>query len=170
MRKGFTLIELLIVVVIIGILAVAFVPSMLDAPLKANDKTRVKDLQEIATWISVEKVVPTANKCFNETNFTTFKKADFKGRLPIDPRGAVRLVYTFGIVSAVTCDEGEYLVKVNPSGIGGATSGTYRYALVAKMETKEGSNTSCSNAGKGIIDTGNITTDSATWCYVVLIK
>jgi prepilin-type N-terminal cleavage/methylation domain-containing protein len=39
-RKGFTLIELLIVVAIIGILAVALVPTISDAPARARDAAR----------------------------------------------------------------------------------------------------------------------------------
>ena len=40
MKKGFTLIELLIVVSIIGILAVALIPSISDAPRRARDAAR----------------------------------------------------------------------------------------------------------------------------------
>lgn len=39
-REGFTLIELLIVIVIIGILAVGFAPTLLNAPKKARDSVR----------------------------------------------------------------------------------------------------------------------------------
>jgi prepilin-type N-terminal cleavage/methylation domain-containing protein len=39
-KKGFTLIELLIVVSIIGILSVALVPSITDAPKRARDAAR----------------------------------------------------------------------------------------------------------------------------------
>ncbi len=45
--KGFTLIELLIVITIIGILAVALLPSVLGAPARARDAARKADLNNI---------------------------------------------------------------------------------------------------------------------------
>lgn len=46
-KKGFTLIELLIVIVIIGILAVGFAPTLLNAPKKARDGIRKGNLASI---------------------------------------------------------------------------------------------------------------------------
>lgn len=45
--KGFTLIELLIVITIIGILAVALLPSVLGAPARARDAARKADLNNV---------------------------------------------------------------------------------------------------------------------------
>jgi len=45
--KGFTLIELLIVITIIGILAVALLPSVLGAPARARDAARKADINNI---------------------------------------------------------------------------------------------------------------------------
>lgn len=47
-RKAFSLIELLIVITIIGILAVAFLPSITSGPSRARDVQRVSDLSDIA--------------------------------------------------------------------------------------------------------------------------
>ena len=45
--KGYTLIELLIVITIIGILAVALLPSVLGAPARARDAARKADINNI---------------------------------------------------------------------------------------------------------------------------
>ncbi|MEK7544857.1 MAG: type II secretion system protein [Patescibacteria group bacterium] len=47
-RLGFTLIELLIVIVIMGILSVAFLPTVLSGPKKARDARRISDVNSIA--------------------------------------------------------------------------------------------------------------------------
>lgn len=49
--KGFTLIELLIVIVIIGILAVAFLPTAINAPKRARDAARKANLNSLVTAI-----------------------------------------------------------------------------------------------------------------------
>jgi len=48
-KKGFTLIELLIVIVIIGVLALALLPTILEGPKKARDAARLADLNRIQT-------------------------------------------------------------------------------------------------------------------------
>jgi prepilin-type N-terminal cleavage/methylation domain-containing protein len=50
--KAFTLIELLIVIVIIGILAVALIPRLTGAQATARDTARKATLQQVATIIS----------------------------------------------------------------------------------------------------------------------
>lgn len=50
-RAGFTLIELLIVVAIIGILAVALVPTISDAPARARDAARKTMVNNVITAV-----------------------------------------------------------------------------------------------------------------------
>lgn len=47
-RRAFTLIELLIVITIIGILAVALIPKIANAPSRARDTQRKTDLSQVA--------------------------------------------------------------------------------------------------------------------------
>ncbi|MCB9805448.1 prepilin-type N-terminal cleavage/methylation domain-containing protein [Candidatus Peribacteria bacterium] len=45
--KGFTMVELMIVVAIIGVLAVALIPSLLGSQSKARDSARFNNLKSI---------------------------------------------------------------------------------------------------------------------------
>lgn len=67
MKKGFTLIELLIVVSIIGILAVALIPSLTDAPARARDAGRKAGVNEIVAAVESYNIdngnYPTGNFC-----------------------------------------------------------------------------------------------------------
>lgn len=47
--KGFTMVELMIVIAIIGVLAVALIPTLLGNQAKARDTTRVAHLKTISS-------------------------------------------------------------------------------------------------------------------------
>ena len=88
-RKGFTLIELLIVIVIIGILAVGFAPSLLNAPKKARDgvrKGQIAGIKQAVDAYALDKNPPypvaAAAKCVDQIGLEDY----FQGKtLPADP-------------------------------------------------------------------------------------
>lgn len=68
-KKGFTLIELLIVVAIIGILAVALVPTITDAPARARDAARKASVNSILSSLESYNIdngrYPSGNFCID---------------------------------------------------------------------------------------------------------
>lgn len=75
MKKGFTLIELLIVVAIIGILAVALVPTITDAPARARDAGRKATVNSVVTAIEAFNLdngrYPNGTFCIGGTDTAT---------------------------------------------------------------------------------------------------
>src|SRR3989338_8810944 len=136
--RAFTLIELLIVIAIICILPVAFLSTLLNAPAKGRDATRIADLQKIQKILinaSLEKggAYPTVTVNFTDGSPTGWAapnntwggafKAAFGGKIPTDPSTG-NLQYKF--------------YQKGNAGIG-----TFSYGLRAKMETAAAGNTKC---------------------------
>ncbi len=155
---GFTLIELLIVIAIIGILAVAFLPSILGAPAKGRDTARIADLQKIQKVLvnaNLEGKKYPADGCV-VTDFGALDKAyyvtQFGGKLPADPQPTNKVG---------TCT-GSYQYEEAP-----ATG--YTFALMAHVEIFENANTKCANAKTGtLVDPENTVAGQAEWCYAIL--
>jgi prepilin-type N-terminal cleavage/methylation domain-containing protein len=124
-KKGITLIELLIVIAIIAVLAVAFLPTILNAPAKGRDTARVAALQKLQkVLISNNLVNGTAYPADALSNaITGLSKSDFGGAFPVDPKSTWANYYYDKDISDGT--------------------NTYPFGLLAMMETKEAANAQC---------------------------
>lgn len=92
-RLGFTLIELLIVITIIGILAVVFIPTVMDAPRKARDAARAADVGNVVEALAAAQlggvdITTIAGGDVDATVLSSVKEY-FSGQIiPLDPQSA----------------------------------------------------------------------------------
>lgn len=93
MKKAFTLIELLVVVSIIGVLAVALVPTIGSAPAKARDAARKTKVGEVIKAIEMYNIdnsgYPDGQFCANVGVPNTVDLTEYLGAGGIDLQGTV---------------------------------------------------------------------------------
>jgi prepilin-type N-terminal cleavage/methylation domain-containing protein len=159
-KKGFTLIELLIVIAIIGILAVALLPNVLNAPVRARDAARKSDIATIVKAVETYNVdnggYPAAF-CTTDNYLPSSLSNYFSGgKAPKDPGAADRIIIG-------GCKGGYYFCKKNGK--------PFNYLVIAKMENTANNNSAAPNVNdndcKGSSSATFTGIDSGTDNYVV---
>lgn len=138
LRSGFTLIELLIVVAIIGILAVALVPTISDAPARARDAARKASVNSVLSALESYNIdngsYPEDSFCIDNTQVLASDAEDFvtnylKGNPPSQSSpssGAICVDGDNSYVRYETADSGKsYSVFIELEKAGNASITTY---------------------------------------------
>lgn len=166
--KGFTLIELLIVIAIIGILAVAFVPTLLDAPARGRDGQRLANINTIRTVLldaelrselklNGDGADVIISGCVSDvlSDFIT----EFGGNIPTDPSG-------LGIPDG-GCADGYHFEKNIDVGADGVVD--YKFGLYAQVENVGSANMDCAASKTNFVQDLEEGADVVP-CYAVLVQ
>jgi prepilin-type N-terminal cleavage/methylation domain-containing protein len=170
MPKGFTLIELLIVVSIIGILSVALVPSITNAPAKARDAARIAAVKDaiaaIETYAIDNNSVYPASGCVNTVFASTYKLASLSA-----PKGYDTVAATYqcgsealGVHPYYKKFSDGYAILVTVENKAKANS---RYAFSASTDSKDGTKSQYS-AQVILANPDDSSTGSLPYAYVVV--
>lgn len=158
---GFTLIELLIVIAIIGILAVAFLPSILGAPAKGRDTARIADLQKIQKVLvnaDLEGKSMPATGCvtdgFGDADSDYFLK-QFSGKLPADQQAE-------NTDGSCTGEYSYFNLKADDPSLG------YSFGLQTHVELLDNANAICGDAESGALTAPTVDDPAEDLCYVIL--
>lgn len=175
-KKGFTLIELLIVIAIIAVLAVAFLPTLLGAPAKGRDTSRIASLEKIQKVLINTNL---ANKAFPATSGvvasaltygTTTWGADsdiaggFGGVFPVDPKSAWAYYYDAApTVNTIKYNFGLYAMMETDKSANSTCQATFSANKIASIAIK----TLGTKGTTFATDTTSATTDA---CYTILAQ
>ncbi len=143
-QRGFTLLELLIVIVIIGILALIFVPGLASGPARSRDARRKTDMHALKLGLegyyiehsNVYPVVAGANSYAAFANLSTPLTGYVNGTFPTDPKnsGVFQYQYTSSgsgsTAQAIAC-----LENTKDSGTGATNNATYTTPATAQACT-----------------------------------
>lgn len=158
-RLGFTLIELLIVITIIGILAVVFLPTVLNAPAKSRDAARQVDVGkmiEVIESLRLEgKTVKHTSGTIKssdcaDTALSAYKTSFPNSILPIDPQSGNAKLGTCGT-------DGRYTLEIYDSGAA--------YGVFARVENGKGNVDCVTIKGGAAAAAPTIVTTNDKGCY-----
>ncbi len=179
MKKGFTLIEILIVISIIGILAVALLPSILSAPATARDAGRKSLLNDIVIGLEQYKAANGSYPAATSGCLGTAVDSYLKGN--ITPVGAKNTSAADETVVGCSAVKGaDAPVAYCPIAL---SSKGYSYAVAIRMETPmkgvadtvKGNNVmklaaTCPNATTDVTNVSNFNAGAgvdSNWYYIL---